>query len=165
MTMEVSLLTYRLADFMKQISANQMEEIVNKERIHNERLMSQDQRSRMVSYNKTGFQYDAKKANGKNIVALKKRDKENQPCTEEEKIKQQKKLGTIWGASKNFKNIIDKDAESINKAKNFDKTVIAPTKNKFMKAAKIAVLISQVKQGRDICTCSSLDAKCYIHDS
>ena len=60
------------------------------------------------------------------------------------------------------KNINDKDSDS---KKGLDKGVVVPTNNKFLKAAKTAALISKLKQGRDICTCSSLDAKCYIHDS
>ena len=36
--------------------------------------------------------------------------------------------------------------------------------NKFLKAAKTAAVISSLKFGRDICTCSSLDATCAVHD-
>ena len=40
--------------------------------------------------------------------------------------------------------------------------------NKFLKAAKMAAVISKFainKFGRDICTYSSLDAKCAVHDN
>ena len=166
--MEVSLLTYRLSDFMNQIAENQMEELDNKEKIHNERLMRQNQISRMgmVSYSKNA--YDRKMARMEsvnNISGLKKRNKENEPCNEKEKTKQQKKMGAVWGAAKSFKNITDKDADSMYEAKTMDKPLVAPQKNKFMKVAKFAVMINQVSQGRGICTCSSLDAKCDIHDS
>jgi hypothetical protein len=152
---------------MNQITANQMEELVNKERMHNERLMSQDKISRMVSYNKDAFAHDATKAKiayVKNIVALQKGDKENQPCNQEDKMKHQNKLRIVWSASKKFKSITGKDSDSMNKAKTLDKEVVAPMKNKFMKAAKITVMISQVKRAHDGCTCWSLDAKCHIHD-
>ena len=166
--MEASLLTYRLTDFMKQIAANQMEQLVNKERMHNERLMSQDQISRRgkMSYNKSAYDLKMDKmAPIKNIVTPKKGNKENQPCNEEGKIRQHKKLGAVLGAAKNFKNVADKDADSMTKVNLVEKQVVVPTRSKFLKVAKIAVMISQVKQGRDICTCSSLDAKCLLHDS
>ena len=145
-----------------------MEQLVNKERIHNQRLMSQDQISRMgiISYNKSAYDLKtAKMAPIKNIVTSNKGNKENQPCNEEGKVKQQPKLGTVWGAAKNFKNVADKDAYSMTKLNPVEKQVVVPTRSKFLKAAKFAVTISQVKQGRDICTCSSLDAKCVVHDS
>ena len=37
--------------------------------------------------------------------------------------------------------------------------------NKFFKAAKVAVMVSGVAKDRNICTCSSLDASCHLHDS
>ena len=152
--MEFSLQTYRLADIMKQISANQMDEIVKKEKMHNERVANDLKMGRYALV--------------KNRVASNMRNIENEPCNEEEKIKKQKKLGTVWNAAKSFRNNTDKDADSMNKAKSLDKTEVVPTK--FMKAAKIAVMISHVKAGsgerwtKD-CTCYSLDAKCYLHDS
>ena len=160
--MEVGLLTYRLSDFMNQISANQMEEIVNKQRMHNERFMSQGKVLGMGSYNKSDFENDAKKArtaSNKNIGSLKKRDKENQqPCNQEEKIIQQNKFGMVWSASNSFKSITDRDADSMNKETTLDKAVVVPKKNAFMRAAKLANSLKR-------CTCSSLDSKCYIHDS
>ena len=134
---------------MNQISANQMEALANSEKMHNERLMRQDQISRMgmLSLNKRATSLKvARMASVKHIVTLKQGNKENQLCNEDEKIKQ-------------------KDADSMNKVKSLDKAVVAPPRSKFMKVAKVAALISQIKQGRDICTCSSLDASCRVHDS
>jgi hypothetical protein len=52
MTMGMNLLTYRLTDYMNQAAANQMEEIVRKEKIRNETLLTQDQSAWMSAKNK-----------------------------------------------------------------------------------------------------------------
>ena len=106
MTMEPELLTYRLSDFMKQIAANQMEELVNKEKMQNEQLMRQDQRSRMILKNKN----DVKKprhTSFKDIMSMKNKDKENQTSGEDEKIKPQKNLRALLGVSRSFRKNID----------------------------------------------------------
>ena len=50
--MGMNLLTYRLTDYMNQVAANQMEEIVRKEKIRNETLLTQDQSAWMAAKNK-----------------------------------------------------------------------------------------------------------------
>ena len=157
--MEVDLLTYRLSDFMNKIAEKHMEELVKKEKIQNEMLMSQAERSRMVLNNKNNCEKKTKTASFKDIMGMKKGDRENQTIGYEEKTKTQKNLGSMFRVSRSFKSNIDKDA-----SKGSDK-VIPASKAKFLKAAKFAVMISQVKQGHDICTCSSLDATCKMHDS
>ena len=145
--MEVSSQTYRLADIMKQVNANLMEELVTKEKMHNERLNLK--MARKSPYNSP---------------SLKKRNKETESWMEsEEKLKQQKKLGNVWSAARSFRKITDKDADFMNKSKTLDKTAVGPTK--FMKAAKIAIMINQVREDRGMCTCYSLDSKCSLHDS
>ena len=69
-------------------------------------------------------------------------------------------LVNIWSGPKPIEADGDKDSETSNEPPKEE----SKAKNKFLKAAKLAVLISQVKKGHDICTCESLDAKCKVHD-
>ena len=155
-TMETDLLTYRLTDFMNQIAANQIAEMVNREKLQNEQLMSQDERSRLMVNNQRNVANKAKKASFKDIMSINEIEKEPETSSQEDKMKQPRKIGSLWTVSRSFKN-------NLAKSKELEKVVPQP-KAKFLRAAKIAVMISQVKQGRVICTCSSLDAKCSIHD-
>ena len=71
-----------------------------------------------------------------------------------EKTKPKKiELGTILGVSNKFKDNAKKDA-SDGKQK----------RSAFFKAARMAVLINHVKEGKVVCTCESLDSRCVVHD-
>ena len=94
----------------------------------------------------------------KKAISLRKREKENNMNKEERE--KQKKLGTpmLWNASRN-------NSETENPESTHDKSkVLDGSKNKFLKASKMAVVIGKVKQGQDICTCRSLGAECKVHD-
>ena len=160
MTMEMDLLTNRLADFMKQVAENQMQELINKEKFQNEKLISQDEHTRIVAKSKIDLarQEDRKmKAKEKGISfrdLMGKKNEENKSNIDEKKVQQQRKFGALMGVSSSIrKNLEEKE----NRAK------IARTK--FLKAAKMTVFVNSVKQGQVICTCNSLDEKCAKHDS
>ena len=59
--MEMDLLTDRLSDIMMKIAANQMEDLVRKEKMQNEQFVSQDQMQEMRSHNQTETPYVVKK--------------------------------------------------------------------------------------------------------
>ena len=145
----MDLLTYRLTGFMHEIEEKQIEEIIKKERLQREQLINRNNCT----------QKSSQPSSIKSLMYMKKKEKENNIC-EEERLKR-KKIGAVslWNSSRK-KNAENKDPESTKgKSKTVDKS-----KNRFLNAAKMAVLISQVKQGRDICTCESLDANCKLHD-
>ena len=83
-------------------------------------------------------------------------DKSRKLWQDAERQKKLVQLNTIWGASKHLKT------KKINHAK--DKSM-KKSKSKFLKAAKILVVINILKQGANICTCNSLDSNCKRHDS
>ena len=37
--------------------------------------------------------------------------------------------------------------------------------SKFRKAAKLTVLLESMKEGKAVCTCENLDARCKLHDT
>ena len=122
MTTEVGLLTTRLAFLMKQVTENQLKELVIKDRLRlKEGKIKEKEREKMISYEKSGS------------AEL------NEPLS--------------------FKNI--KFSKKIEYQSNEEPKKI-DGQNRFRKAARLTVMFSGA---RNICTCSSLDAHCYIHDS
>ena len=172
-------LTSRLTLMLNQGPENRMVEINNQDRFEKQRLKMLknnveyinkinytecQQRSRMCLYDKNYPYYNIKehrrlsleRRQGCGSSFHKKKDKKaKDEIAEDNKVKKVSTLMTIWGnrASRERKESV-KD-ESIEKARG---------PNKFLKAAKMAAVISSVKFGRDICTCSSLDATCAVHD-
>ena len=71
MKMERDLLTHRLTDFMMEIMANHMEDLVHNEKMQDERFVSQDQITGVPSYNQAEIPCVLKKPKNKsfNIVA------------------------------------------------------------------------------------------------
>ena len=163
----MELLTDRLSFLMNQVAKNQIEEIVSKEKLQRQLVIEKEQRSKMLSYKATESLYHMKQqrtSNLRNLMSSRKKKDEPEPeqveNNEENKVKKITTISSIWGAKKTFEKLTSEKGGSAKSQK------VAPAAmNKFQKAARFAVLINSVKQGREICTCESLDAKCAIHDS
>ena len=159
----MDLLTYRLSALMNQVAENQIAELIDKDKIQQQRLMEKEQRSKMLSYKTSESFFQAKHHRNtsiRNLIAAKKKEEERkaeQDANNAEKIKKVATLSTIWGSKKN----LDKNNDKTNPKGPSTSSMT----NKFQKAARFAALMSTVKQNRDLCTCESLDAKCKIHDS
>ena len=159
----MELLTDRLSFLMNQVAQNQIEEIVSKDKVQKQRLMEKQQRAKMLSFKTTESMYQVKQHRNsslRNLISSRKKAEEEEKMADENKANQIKKItaiSSIWGAKKSF----EKGAFGGNTK---SPTVAAAT-SKFQRAAKFAVLINSVKQGREICTCESLDSKCKIHDT
>lgn len=163
----MDLLTYRLSALMNQVAENQIAELIDKDKIQQQRLMEKEQRSKMLSFKTTSESFFQAKHHRptsiRNLIAAKKKAKEEEERKAEEDAKNAEKirkvatLSTIWGSKKN----LDKNNDKTNPKGPSTSAVT----NKFQKAARFAALMSTVKQNRDLCTCESLDAKCKIHDS
>ena len=160
----MDLLTYRLAALMNQVAENQISELIDKDKLQQQRFMEKEQRAKMLSYQTSETFFQAKQnrhTSIRNLIA-KKREEEERAKQEKienaEKIRKVATLSTIWGSKKTM----DKTSEKFNsKATNSSSSAT----NRFQKAAKFAALMSTVKQNRELCTCESLDAKCKVHDS
>lgn len=173
----MELLTYRLATLMDQVAENQIAELINKDRLQKKLLMEQAQRQNMRSHQAIAALNQPKKFRRPMLSFKKKEEQKDIPkqddlTNDEEKTKDPKiaTIGSIWGLSKKSKdNInngggIDENPKTIDeKPKILAKEEVALSK--FRKAGRITALICSIKQGREICTCESLDATCKIHDS
>ena len=157
----MELLTSRLTVMMNQVSENRMMDIIDQDRFEKQRMIERQQRSRMLLYNTNDPFYNIQEQRQASVdrraTRNKKKEEQAKPKdAEDSKVKKISTLVTIWGnrPSREQKGSIKDD--NIEKPKG---------PNKFLKAAKMAAVISSVKFGRDICTCSSLDAKCAVHDN
>ena len=155
-------LTERLSFLMKQISDDQINQLVLKNRLEKELGMEREQKVNSLQSNKyvkNEIMCEKTKSGykpGKKVVSKSHGLKPNELTKPKKLIS----LVNIWSGPKPIQPYGDNDLESsIEPPKEESKA-----KNKFLKAAKLAVLISQVKKGHDICTCESLDAKCKVHD-
>ena len=156
-------LTERLSFLMKQISDDHINQLIMKNRLNNELMMEQEQKVNTLQYNKfmkTKTTCDKNKSiskMGRNLILKHHRQKTKEPAKPKTLIS----LANIWSGQKSNKVNGDKDVEISKETPKEEKTA----KDKFLKAAKLAVLISQVKKGHSICTCDSLDSKCKLHDN
>ena len=144
----MELLTHRLSALMNEVAENQIAELVDKDREQKQRMVEREQRSKMLSYKTTNTFAQLKPQRNTSLRGAFGKQRNNK----EEKTEQVRKaatLATVWG-SKQSKE---------------DKSNDKGDKKSFLKVAKLAVLMSSVTQGREICTCESLDAKCKIHDN
>ena len=149
--MEFDLLTYRLSHFMNQISDKQIAQLVEKDREEKEKLR---QSSLMSCRNTPLADYSRDYKAIKHAMNFTKKKPELCNSMDGEKARPKKvELGTLWGVSNKFKDIAKKDASEVK-----------PKRNAFIKAAKMAVLINHVKEGKVVCTCESLESKCAVHD-
>ena len=166
----MELLTDRLAALMKQVADNQIAELVNKDRLQKQRLVERSQRTKMMSYQTVGV-LNRPKQFRRPILSFQKKEEPKVVINQaahtnvgerptEPKIAT---IGSIWGISKKAKDNLPTGGNIGEKPKRTEKEA-APL-NKFRKVAQMTVLINSIKQGRDICTCESLDAKCKIHDN
>ena len=159
--LKMELLTSRLTVMMDQISESRMMEIIDQDRFEKQRIIECQQRSRMLVYNTNDPFYNLQEQRQASVARRptrnkKKEEQAKEQIAEDNKVKKISTLVTIWGnrPSRDQKGTIKDDSNEKPKGP-----------NKFLKAAKMAAVISSVKFGRDICTCSSLDAKCAVHDN
>lgn len=166
----MELLTDRLAMLVEQVAENQMAELINKERLQQQRIMERSQREKMISFQQLAAANQARRTR-KPIFAFKKKEEQKSEPKEEEqktndetpKVPKITAVCDIWGVSKKFKSKGGKAEESNEHTK-----ADTPAKlnlSKFKKVAKMTVLMSSLKQGHEICTCENLDAKCKVHDT
>ena len=155
-------LTERLSFLMKQVFDDQIDQLIIKNRQEKEFAKEREQKfsvlqsmkfvknKRIVDPNK--HESRIRRSMGNKMYDTKPNDdnKQNHPIS----------LKNIWGGPKPSKVNCDKDEESKDNGTELESSA----KSKFLKAAKLAVLISQVKKDHNICTCESLDALCKIHD-
>ena len=156
-------LTSRLTLMMNQVSENRMAEIIDQDRFEKQRIIECPQKSRLLLHDKSYPYYNIKehrrlsleRRQSRGSSIHKKKDKKaKDEIAEDNKVKKISTLVTIWGNARDQKGPGKDDGTEKTKGP-----------NKFLKAAKMAAVISSVKFGRDICTCSSLDAKCAVHDN
>ena len=153
---KMELLTSRLTLMMNQVAESRMMDIIDQDRFEMFREIERHQKSRMLVHDINDPFYNLQEQRqasvGRRLVRNKKKEQRN----EDNKGKKISTLVTILGNTPDQKG---PGKDGINEK--------AKSPNKFLKAAKMAAVISSVKFGR-ICTCSSLsslDAKCAVHDN
>ena len=134
-------------------------DIIDQDRFEKQRMIERHQKSRMLSYDTNDPFYNLQEQRQASVDRRKVRNKKKEEHAkaqhnEDNKVKKISTLVTIWGNTRDQKGPGKDDSNEKTKGP-----------NKFLKAAKMAAVISSVKFGRDICTCSSLDAKCAVHDN
>ena len=156
-------LTERLALLMKQVFDDQINQLIIKNRLENELVREREQKvnvlqSMMYAKNKTTL--DANKSENEigNTVMLKKLDSK---LNDRDKHRATISLKNIWCGSSSIQANSEKYEELNAKQPEKEDT----SKRSFVKVAKLAVLISQIKKDHDICTCESLDTICKLHDT
>ena len=156
-------LTERLALLMKQVFDDQINQLIIKNRLENELVREREQKvnvlqSMMYAKNKTTL--DANKSENEigNTVMLKKLDTK---LNDRHKHRATISLKNIWCGSSSIQANSEKYEELNAKQPEKEDT----PKRSFVKVAKLAVLISQIKKDHDICTCESLDTICKLHDT
>ena len=156
---KMEVLTSRLTLMMNQISESRMMDIIDQDRFEMFREIERHQKSRMLVCDTNDPLYNLQEQRqasvGRRLVRNKKKEEHAKAQrNEDNKVKKISTLVTIWENTRDLKGLGKDDGNEKPKGP-----------NKFLKAAKMAAVISSVKFGRDICTCSSLDAKCAVHDS
>ena len=138
----MELLTDRLCFVMKEMGDNLMSELISKHHSECLKIVQNEDEATAICNNK-------KKIKGNE-------DKYQHFRHEAERQNKLAALNSIWGASKHLKD----------KTKNGRKEEAnKKPRSKFLKAAKILVVINVLKQGVNVCTCNSLESKCKRHDS
>ena len=170
----MELLTDRLAMLVEQVAENQMAELINKEKLQQQRIMERSQREKMLSFQVMAAQNQERRTRRPTFNG-KKRDERNDDIKKQEpKVnEEQMKLVTvakvatvcdIWGSNKT-KSKTDKGDDTNDPTKQDTEPKPKPKPNLFRKIAKTTVLMGMLKQGHDICTCEDLNSKCKVHDS
>ena len=142
MVASMELLTDRLSLVIKEMADNLMAQLIIKHNSECLRMTKQDVEDLMF----------CDKATTLKLIEDQKR-KENLESERQNRIAS---MSSIWGASRHLKsNTPNPGNKEANKKRN----------NKFLKAARLLIVMNLLKQGCNICTCDSLDSKCKRHDS
>ena len=181
----MELLTNRLVMLVEQVAENQMADLINKEKIQKQRISERSQRETMLSFELQAAENQARRSKKSSNLATLQRSALTRSAfggsilqRQAVKDKDQDKDGNnttkittvcdIWGLSKKVKEA----KEGMNKtSKKDDPNDIGdgnqPKINvsKFRKAAKLTVLLESMKEGKAVCTCENLDARCKLHDT
>ena len=152
----MELLTSRLT---LTINQSRMMDIIDQDRFEMFREIERHQKSRMLVYDTNDPFYNLQEqrkasVNRRQVRNKKKEEHAKAQRNEDNKVTRISTLVTILENTRDQKALEKGDGNEKPKGP-----------NKFLKAAKMAAVISSVKFGRDICTCSSLDAKCAVHDN
>ena len=163
-TME--LLTYRLSTLVSQVAENRMAELIKREKLQKQRLIEQVKREKMKKY-----QAKIQAKNEKRPISSNKRKDGQKFSPNREGItnKQVRPKDANMATVGMFLNLPKNSKEGMDEGKDLGENLKAPSGvedpfNRFRKIARKTALINALKQGRDICTCSSLDAICKVHD-
>ena len=157
-------LTSRLTLMMNQVSENRMAEIIDQDRFEKQRIVECPQKSRLLLHDKSYPYYNIKEHRRLSLerrqcdISSSHKKKEEQAKEQKAKGKKFKKISTLvtsWGhrPARERKGSVKDDK--------IEKTRVS---NKFLDAAKMAAVISSVEFD-NICTSSSLDANCGVHDN
>lgn len=178
----MDLLTNRLVMLVEQVAENQMVDLINKEKIQKQRISERSQRETMLSFELQAAENQARRSKKSSNLATLQRSALNgsafrgnilqkQAIKEKGQDKDCTKITTvcdIWGLSKKGKEV----KEGMNKNSKIDDHNDISDSNKpklnvskFRKAAKLTVLLESLKEGKAVCTCENLDARCKVHDT
>ena len=161
-------LTNRLIMLMKQIELNQIADLIEENRLENERNMRHEKIGKSFAQNASEslptIKQDLKR--GSKSIQHKKNSKEKKQINGDDMDRQKKldKLGSIWNTSKTTNRMSTKSNNSGLISNPSDEKKCA-LQRKFLKVARVLVIVNSIKKGHTICTCSSLDSKCKLHDS
>ena len=169
---KMKLLTSRLTLMMNQISESRMMDIIDQDRFEMFREIERHQKSRMLVYDTNDPFYNLQEQRqasvGRRLVRNKKKEEHAKAQrNEDNKVTKISTLVTILGNTGDQKALEKGDGNEKPKGQNkLMKAFLKAAKREQLKEKlREAAVISSVKFGRDICTCSSLDAKCAVHDN
>ena len=178
----MELLTNRLVMLVEQVAENQMADLINKEKLQKQRISERAQRETMLSFELQAAENQARRSKKTSNLATLQRSAftrsafggnilQKQAIKEKDQDKDCTKITTvcdIWGLSKKVKEA----KEGMNKNSKIDDQNDFGDGNKpklnvskFRKAAKLTVLLESMKEGKAVCTCENLDARCKVHDT
>ena len=181
---KMELLTDRLAILVEQVAEHQIEELINKEKLQQERLIQKSQRTDMLAFHR---QYqesstEARKARRLTLASNKRgapdatKSSSNDGQSDGSKAsggpKKMATICSIWGLGALTKNKSNKTDQSGSGGGGSSKQEEAKcdksskiNMDKFRKAAKMTVVLNSLKQGIEVCTCEDLNTPCKVHDS
>ena len=171
----MELLTDRLSILVEQVAEHQIEELINKEKLQQQRIIGGSQGEKFISYKAIAAANQAKRSKP-TVVATKKNEEQQEEKKQDDKKDEPAKtakaatVNAIWGLAKmaasnhkNDKN--EKGADKGDKGKQATTQAANPMKpNAFKSVAKKLVVFSALKGKRDVCTCEDLNSKCKVHD-
>ena len=165
---KMELLTSRLTLMMNQISESRMMDIIDQDRFEMFREIERHQKSRMLVYDTNDPFYNLQEQRqasvGRRLVRNKKKEEHAKAQrNEDNKVTKISTLVTILENTRDQKALEKGDGNE--KPKGPNKLMKAAKREQLKEKLREAAVISSVKFGRDICTCSSLDAKCAVHDN